>query len=45
MGLTFVYGLVLGLLRRRAGGLMVPFITHVLTDIVIFTIVITLARA
>lgn len=43
-GLTFVYGLVLGSLRRRAGGLMAPFITHVLTDLVIVTIVLALAR-
>ena len=45
VGLTFVYGLVLGELRRRAGGLMVPFITHVLTDLVIVAIVLALVRA
>jgi len=39
VGLTFVYGLVLGELCRRAGGLMAPFITHVFTDLVIVTIV------
>lgn len=44
VGLTFVYGLVLGELRRRAGGLMVPFITHLLTDLVIVTIVLVLVR-
>jgi uncharacterized protein len=44
VGLTFAYGLVLGELRRRAGGLVVPFITHVLTDLVIFTIVLALVR-
>jgi membrane protease YdiL (CAAX protease family) len=42
VGLTFVYGLVLGELRRRAGGLMAPFITHVLTDLVIVAILIAL---
>ncbi len=44
VGLTFAYGLVLGELRRRAGGLMAPFITHVLTDLVIFAIVLALVR-
>ena len=44
VALTFVYGLVLGELRRRAGGLLVPFITHVLTDLVIVTIVLALVR-
>jgi membrane protease YdiL (CAAX protease family) len=44
VGLTFVFGLVLGELRRRAGGLVAPFITHVLTDLVIVTIVLALVR-
>jgi membrane protease YdiL (CAAX protease family) len=44
LGLTFIYGLALGMLRRAAGGLMVPFLTHVLTDVAIFTIVLSLAR-
>ena len=44
VGLTFVYGLVLGKLCRLAGGLMAPFITHVLTDLVIVTIVLRLVR-
>lgn len=39
-----VYGLALGALRRHAGGLMAPFITHVLTDVVIVTIVLALVR-
>jgi hypothetical protein len=43
--LAFVYGLMLGALRRKAGGLLAPWIAHVLTDIVIFSIVIALARA
>jgi membrane protease YdiL (CAAX protease family) len=42
--LTFVYGLALGLLRRYAGGLLAPFVTHVLTDIVIMAIVLILVR-
>ena len=44
VGLTFAYGLVLGELRRRAGGLIAPFFTHVLTDLVIVTIVLALVH-
>jgi hypothetical protein len=37
--------LVLGELLRRAGGLVAPlFITHVLTDLVVVTIVLVLVR-
>lgn len=43
VGLTAVYGLVLGAMRRRAGGLMAPVFTHVLTDLVIVMIVLLLA--
>jgi len=42
--LAFVYGLMLGALRRKAGGLLAPWLAHVLTDVVIFGIVIGLAR-
>jgi membrane protease YdiL (CAAX protease family) len=45
VALTFVYGLVLGVLRCRTGGLLIPFLTHVLTDLVILAIVVALARA
>jgi membrane protease YdiL (CAAX protease family) len=41
VALAFVYGVALGLLRHHAGGLMAPFLTHVLTDLVIFAIVVT----
>lgn len=44
VGLAVVYGLALGGLRRRAGGLLAPWATHVLTDIVIVTVVLMLAR-
>jgi CAAX protease family protein len=44
VGLAFVYGLVLGVLRRKTGGLVVPIFTHVLTDLVIVGIVIALVR-
>jgi len=43
--LAFVYGVALGALRRMAGGLLAPWIAHVLTDIVIFSMVIALSRA
>jgi CAAX protease family protein len=43
--LAFVYGLLLGALRGKAGGLLAPWIAHVLTDLVIFSVVIALARA
>jgi hypothetical protein len=42
--LTFIYGLMLGALRRKARGLLAPWIAHVLTNLVIFSIVIALAR-
>lgn len=44
VGLAFVYGLVLGVLRRKTGGLLVPFFTHVLTDLVIVGIMLALVR-
>jgi membrane protease YdiL (CAAX protease family) len=45
VALAFVYGVLLGALRRRADGLLAPWIVHVVTDFVIFSIVLTLARA
>ncbi len=42
VALTFAYGLVLGAIRRHAGGLAVPVATHLLTDLVIVAIVLTL---
>ncbi len=44
VGLACLYGLALGALRRRAGGLLAPWIAHVLTDLVIYGIVLTLAH-
>jgi uncharacterized protein len=44
VGLTFVYGLVLGVFRHRTGGLLVPFVTHVLTDLTIVAIVLALVH-
>ncbi|MSO55761.1 MAG: CPBP family intramembrane metalloprotease [Acidobacteria bacterium] len=45
VGLAFAYGLALGALRRKSDGLLAPWIVHVLTDLVIFAIVLTLAKA
>jgi membrane protease YdiL (CAAX protease family) len=36
-GMAGVYGLMLGLIRRRARGMLAPIATHVLADVVIFT--------
>ena len=41
IGLTFVYGLVMGVLRRRSGGLMAPVVAHTVTDLMIVTIVLS----
>jgi len=35
MGLATLYGLMMGMIRRRAGGLLAPWIAHVATDIAI----------
>lgn len=43
--MVFVYGLMLGMVRRRAEGLLAPWIAHVAADITIFTtLVVMLAR-
>ncbi|WP_420444685.1 CPBP family intramembrane glutamic endopeptidase [Candidatus Poriferisodalis sp.] len=39
--LVFPYGLLLGVLRRRSGGLAVPIIAHFSTDLVIVGIVLS----
>jgi hypothetical protein len=44
VGLACIYGLFMGVIRRRAGGMFAPWIAHVLTDVVIAVIVIGLAR-
>jgi uncharacterized protein len=36
--MTFVYGAMLGVVRRRSRGLLAPWITHVAADLVIFSI-------
>jgi len=44
VGLACIYGMFMGVIRRRAGGMFAPWIAHVLTDVVIAGIVIGLAR-
>lgn len=39
VGLASLYGLLMGLIRFRSGGLLAPWAGHVLTDLVIVTIV------
>jgi membrane protease YdiL (CAAX protease family) len=39
--MVFVYGFMLGVLRRRSQGILAPWIAHVLADIAIFTILAT----
>ncbi len=41
MALAGVYGLMLGLLRQRSGGLAAPWVAHVFADAIIFWIVAT----
>ena len=43
-GLACIYGLLMGVIRRRAGGMFAPWIAHVFTDVVIAGIVVFLAR-
>lgn len=43
VGLAFMYGLLLGAMRLRSGGLLAPWIAHVLTDLVIFVLIVSTA--
>ena len=43
VGLACIFGLLMGVIRRRAGGMFAPWIAHVFTDVVIAGIVIFLA--
>jgi len=40
--MTFAYGAMLGLVRRRSGGLLAPWIAHVAADLAIFSILATI---
>ena len=44
VGLATIYGLLMGLIRRRAGGMLAPWVAHVFTDIVIAGIILTMAQ-
>lgn len=44
VALAFIYGLFMGVIRRRARGMFAPWIAHVFTDVVIAGILIFLAR-
>lgn len=43
VGLASIYGLMMGVLRIRSRGLLVPWVAHVCADLVIFTVLATLA--
>ena len=44
VGLASIYGLFMGVIRRRADGMFAPWLAHVFTDITIAGIVITIGR-
>jgi hypothetical protein len=44
VGLATVYGLMMGTIRRRSGGMLAPWIAHVLTDMVIASIILAFER-
>jgi uncharacterized protein len=44
VGLATIYGLMMGVVRRRSGGMLAPWIAHVLTDVVIAGIILTFER-
>ena len=43
-GLACIFGLFMGVIRRRGGGMFAPWVAHVFTDVVIAGIVLLLAR-
>jgi membrane protease YdiL (CAAX protease family) len=44
VGLACIFGLFMGVIRRRGGGMFAPWIAHVFTDVVIAGIVLLLAH-
>jgi uncharacterized protein len=44
VGLACIFGLFMGVIRRRGGGMFAPWIAHVFTDVLIAGIVLLLAR-
>jgi membrane protease YdiL (CAAX protease family) len=45
VGQACLYGLFMGMIRKRAGGMFAPWLAHVCTDVVIVGMVVVLARA
>ncbi len=44
VGMAFVYGLMLGSIKRRSQGMLAPFMTHVFADLTIFSMLVILAK-
>jgi hypothetical protein len=42
--LATIYGVMMGIIRRKSGGVLAPWVAHVLTDLVIVAVVLTIAR-
>lgn len=42
VGLAVVYGLMMGVVRARSGGLLGPFLAHVVADVVIYALVVAM---
>jgi hypothetical protein len=44
VGLAGLYGLFMGIIGRRAGGMFAPWLAHVFTDVMIVGMIMVLAR-
>lgn len=44
VGMAAIYGLFLGVIRHRAGGLSPPIAAHVVADLTVFAILISVSR-
>jgi membrane protease YdiL (CAAX protease family) len=44
VSMATVYGIMIGVIRRRSRGLMAPFVTHIVADVVIFVLILTVIR-
>jgi membrane protease YdiL (CAAX protease family) len=42
--MAMIYGVMLGAIRRRSRGILAPFVTHVVADLVIFVILVLMVR-
>jgi membrane protease YdiL (CAAX protease family) len=43
VGLATIYGVMMGVLRRRAAGMLAPWVGHVVVDVAVFSILVLLA--